>query len=106
VDKPDPKTGQLELFPRHFFLVTSWAKDERDASALLQHYRARGTFEIFHRTRQDAAFLVVAEEGRNPRCNRKPLRRLDQAFSAAWGGGEGLKGDNRKDQLTLFDDRN
>lgn len=45
VDKPDPKTGQLELFPRYFFLVTSWAKDEKDASELLQHYRARGTFE-------------------------------------------------------------
>lgn len=45
VDKPDPKTGQLELFPRHFFLVTNWTEQELSASAAVQHYRARGTFE-------------------------------------------------------------
>jgi hypothetical protein len=45
VDKPDPKTGQLEFFPRYFFLVTSWSKEELDADALLAHYRRRGTFE-------------------------------------------------------------
>ncbi len=45
VDKPDPKTGQLDFFPRHFFLVTSWKPAERTAAELLAHYRRRGTFE-------------------------------------------------------------
>jgi hypothetical protein len=45
VDKPDPKTGQLEFFPRYFFLVTSWKPAERTAAELLAHYRRRGTFE-------------------------------------------------------------
>lgn len=46
VDQPDPKTGQLELFPRHFFLVTNWTTAERPGSRdLLAHYRRRGTFE-------------------------------------------------------------
>ena len=46
VDKPDPKTGQLEFFPRHFFLVTNWSISERPGSRdLLAHYRRRGTFE-------------------------------------------------------------
>lgn len=45
VDRPDPKTGQLDLFPRHFFLVTNWERCKRTASELLEHYRRRGTFE-------------------------------------------------------------
>ncbi len=45
VDKPDPKTGQLELFPHSFFLVTSWTQEEKSAADLLEHYRRRGTFE-------------------------------------------------------------
>jgi hypothetical protein len=45
VDKPDPKTGQLEFFPHCFFLVTSSTKEEKDAQALLEQYRRRGTFE-------------------------------------------------------------
>ncbi len=45
VDKPHPKTGQLELFPFYFFLVTDWREDERSASEILFHYRRRGTFE-------------------------------------------------------------
>ena len=45
VDKPDSKTGQLELFPHYFILVTSWTKEEKSAPALLEHYRHRGTFE-------------------------------------------------------------
>lgn len=45
VDQPDPKTGQLELFPRYFFLVTTWTKDEKNGDELLAHYRRRGTFE-------------------------------------------------------------
>jgi hypothetical protein len=45
VDKPDPKTGQLELFPHSFFLVTSWTEEEKSAAELLEHYRRRGTFE-------------------------------------------------------------
>lgn len=45
VDKPDPKTGQLELFPHYFYLVTSWQEDEKDGEELLDHYRRRGTFE-------------------------------------------------------------
>jgi len=45
VDKPDPRTGQLNLMPRWFFLVTNWSEDSRSADELLTHYRKRGTFE-------------------------------------------------------------
>jgi hypothetical protein len=45
VDRPDPLTGQLEMFPKHFFLVTNWSQEQRSADALLAHYRPRGTFE-------------------------------------------------------------
>ena len=45
VDRPDPKTGQLEFFPRYFFLVTNWKPSERSPAELLAHYRRRGTFE-------------------------------------------------------------
>lgn len=45
VDKPDPKTGQLDLAPYHFFLVTSWSEEEKSAEEVLWHYRQRGTFE-------------------------------------------------------------
>ncbi len=34
-----------ELFLEWFFLVTSWTVDQKDAPALLEHYRQRGTFE-------------------------------------------------------------
>ena len=45
VDKPDPTTGQLDLMPRHFFLVTNWSRHQRSGEDLLNHYRPRGTFE-------------------------------------------------------------
>ncbi len=45
VDKPDPKTGQLEFFPHYFFLVTNWPPEEMSSGELLDHYRQRGTFE-------------------------------------------------------------
>ena len=45
VDKPDPRTGQLNLFPRYFFLVTNWLRTLRSAEEVLAHYRKRGTFE-------------------------------------------------------------
>jgi hypothetical protein len=45
VDKPDAKTGQLDLFPRYFFLVTNWTEEERNGEEVLDHYRPRGTFE-------------------------------------------------------------
>ena len=45
VDKPDPKTGQLDLKPYHFFLATSWLEEEKSAEEVLEHYRQRGTFE-------------------------------------------------------------
>lgn len=45
VDKPDRKTGQLELMPRYFFLVTNWSLDQRSGEDVLAHYRKRGTFE-------------------------------------------------------------
>jgi hypothetical protein len=34
-----------ELFLESFFLVTSWTVEQKDAAALLEHYRQRGTFE-------------------------------------------------------------
>jgi hypothetical protein len=45
VDRPDPKTGQLNLLPDYFFLVVGWTKEELDGPAALAHYRRRGTFE-------------------------------------------------------------
>jgi len=45
VDKPDPKTGQLNLLPRYFFLITNWPKTLRSGEEVLAHYRKRGTFE-------------------------------------------------------------
>jgi len=45
VDKPDPKTGQLNLLPDYFFLVAGWKPEELDGLAALEHYRGRGTFE-------------------------------------------------------------
>jgi hypothetical protein len=45
VDQPDPRTGQLNLLPRHFFIVTNWTAEKKDAEAVLEHYRRRGTFE-------------------------------------------------------------
>lgn len=45
VDQPDPKTGQLNLMPRWFFLVTNWSEESRSTDELLAHYRKRGTFE-------------------------------------------------------------
>lgn len=44
VDRPE-SSGQLKLSPDHFFLVTTWKQDEKDAAELLDHYRRRGTFE-------------------------------------------------------------
>jgi len=45
VDRPGPKTGQLDLFPNYFFLVVGWKPEELDGAAALEHYRRRGTFE-------------------------------------------------------------
>lgn len=45
VDRPDPKTGQLNLLPDYFFLVAGWQQEELDGPAALAHYRQRGTFE-------------------------------------------------------------
>ena len=45
VDQPDPRSGQLNLLPRHFFIVTGLAAEEKDAESVVEHYRRRGTFE-------------------------------------------------------------
>jgi hypothetical protein len=45
VDKPDAKTGQLQLLPDYFFLVSNWPPTQRGGEELLAHYRRRGTFE-------------------------------------------------------------
>lgn len=45
VDQPDARTGQLELLPRFFFLVTNQTEEQRSGAELLAHYRQRGTFE-------------------------------------------------------------
>jgi hypothetical protein len=45
VDQPDVKTGQLNLLPEYFFLVTSDTAEETPGPALLEDYRKRGTFE-------------------------------------------------------------
>lgn len=45
VDRPDSQTGQLQLFPDHFFLIVGWKPEQLSALQALEHYRARGTFE-------------------------------------------------------------
>jgi hypothetical protein len=45
VDRPDPRTGQLNLLPQYFFLITNWPPALRSGAELLAHYRKRGTFE-------------------------------------------------------------
>jgi hypothetical protein len=45
VDRPNPATGQLNLIPNHFFLVSNWSESQRTTEELLEHYRKRGTFE-------------------------------------------------------------
>ena len=45
VDRPVPKTGQLNLMPDYFFLVTNREEEEMNGEACLAHYRKRGTFE-------------------------------------------------------------
>lgn len=45
VDRPDPKTGQLNLLPDYFFLIVGWDEEELSGEGALAHYRRRGTFE-------------------------------------------------------------
>lgn len=45
VDRPNPQSGCLNLWPHAFVLVTNWSRTERSAPELLEHYRQRGTFE-------------------------------------------------------------
>jgi len=45
IDQPDPKTGQLNLLPDYFFLVTNRPREEMSGDESLAHYRRRGTFE-------------------------------------------------------------
>jgi hypothetical protein len=45
VDRPDPKTGQLNLLPNYFFLIVGWQPEELSGTEALAHYRRRGTFE-------------------------------------------------------------
>ena len=45
IDRPNPVTGQLNLLPEYFFLVTSHPPATHSAEQLLEHYRQRGTFE-------------------------------------------------------------
>jgi hypothetical protein len=44
-DRPDPVTGQLNLLPDYFFLVTNWTPKRLGAEQVLERYRKRGTFE-------------------------------------------------------------
>jgi hypothetical protein len=44
-DRPDPKTGQLNLLPKVLFLVTNRSVEEMNGEDSLAHYRRRGTFE-------------------------------------------------------------
>jgi hypothetical protein len=45
VDAPDPKTGQLQFEPDHFFLLTNRPAEECPAEERLGQYRQRGPFE-------------------------------------------------------------
>lgn len=45
IDRPDPKSGQLNLLPEYFFLVTNQSVEELSGDDALADYRRRGTFE-------------------------------------------------------------
>lgn len=45
VDLPDAKTGQLNLIPHYFFLITNLEEAKYDRWQVLEDYRKRGTFE-------------------------------------------------------------
>ena len=45
IDRPDPKTGQLNLLPDYFFLVVGWKAAELGGLEAVEHYRQRGTIE-------------------------------------------------------------
>ena len=59
VDKPDSKTGQLDLLPHYFFLVTNWPRTLRSGEEVLVHYRRRGTFAPFSGVRRLGEFNEV-----------------------------------------------
>ena len=42
VDRPDPKTGQLNLLPNYFFLIVGWKPEELSAEQALAHYSPAG----------------------------------------------------------------
>jgi hypothetical protein len=44
-DQPDPKSGQLNLLPDYFFLVTNHPVERVPGENILAKYRGRGTFE-------------------------------------------------------------
>lgn len=98
-----------ELFLDFFFLVTSWTMEQKDAAALLEHYRQRGTFESHLGEFQDAFDPALSSSprvkthyrGRTPRkrydsrdafaCNEALLLLHALAFNLANVGREGLQ---------------
>lgn len=97
-----------ELFLEWFFLVTSWTMDQKDAAALLEHYRQRGTFESHLGEFKDAFDPALSSSprvkthyrGRHPArrypsrdafaCNEALLLLHALAFNLANVGREGL----------------
>ncbi len=98
-----------ELFLEWFFLVTSWTIDQKDAAALLEHYRQRGTFESHLGEFKDAFDPALSSSprvkahyrGRLPRkrygtrdafaCNEALLVLYALAFNLANVGREGMQ---------------
>ncbi|MFQ5807900.1 MAG: IS1380 family transposase [Phycisphaerae bacterium] len=98
-----------ELFLESFFLVTSWTVEQKDAAALLEHYRQRGTFESHLGEFKDAFDPALSSSprvkshyrGRSPRkrydsrdafaCNEALLILHALAFNLANLGREGLQ---------------
>ena len=98
-----------ELFLESFFLVTSWTVAQKDAAALLEHYRQRGTFESHLGQFKDAFDPALSSSprvkthyrGRTPRkryasrdafaCNEALLVLHALAFNLANVGREGLE---------------
>jgi hypothetical protein len=97
-----------ELFLESFFLVTSWRVAQKDAAALLEHYRQRGTFESHLGEFKDAFDPALSSSprvkahyrGRTPKnrygtrdafaCNEALLVLHALAFNLANVGREGL----------------
>ena len=71
VDRPDPRSGQLELQPRCFFLITNWPPALRSGEQVLAHYRKRGTLAKW-RFRPTRGLRLYASNRKGCKASHRP----------------------------------